>query len=75
LVLTAAKVPVALSVRDTVYPVGLPAGIPQATVILPFVLFAVAVTPVGTLGGTQTGLAETSAEFGELQMLLLAVTM
>jgi hypothetical protein len=48
---------------------------PHDTEILPFELFAVAVTPVGTVGATQTGLADTSVELGEVQVLSLAVTM
>jgi hypothetical protein len=39
----------------------------------PLPVFAVAVTPVGTVGGTQAGVAETWVELGEVHVVLLAV--
>ena len=73
LVLTAANGPLALVPRDTVYPVA-PVTVLHPTVMLPLLVFGVAVTPVGTAGGIQTGLAETSFELGEVQAPSLAVT-
>jgi len=42
--------------------------------MLPLLLFALAVTPVGTIGGVHTGVAETSVEFGEAQAPLAVTT-
>jgi hypothetical protein len=73
LVLTAVNGPLALVPRDTVYPVAR-FTVLHPTVMLPLLLFAVAVTPVGAVGGIQTGLAVTSFELGEVQTPSLAVT-
>jgi hypothetical protein len=73
LVLTAVNGPLALVPRDTVYAVA-PVTVVHDTAMLPLPLFAVAVTPVGTAGVTQAGVAKTSAELCEVQVVLLAVT-
>jgi hypothetical protein len=73
LVLTAVNGPLALVARDTVYPVAAFTAFHE-TVMLPLLLFALAVTPVGTIGGVHTGVAETSVEFGEAQAPLAVTT-
>jgi hypothetical protein len=73
LVLAATNGPLALTPRDTVYPVA-PDTASHDTVIWPLVLSAFAATLAGTTGGMQTGVAETSIELGEAQVPLLAVT-
>ena len=49
-----------------------PAGAVQVKATEP--LFAVATRPAGTAGGVQLGVPETSTEFAELHVSLLAVT-
>jgi hypothetical protein len=56
---------------------GVPGGIrhhAHDTLMVPLLLSAIAETPVGTAGGTQTGLAETSLELAEAHLPLLALT-
>ena len=73
LVLTGEKGPRGSVPRETVYPVA-SATTPHDTLMVPLLLSAVAETPVGTAGGTQAGLAETSLELAEVQLPLLALT-
>ncbi len=56
LVLTEENDPLALAPRDTVYAVA-PVTVFHDTVMRPLLLSAVAVTPVGTAGRTQAGVA------------------